>query len=222
MPNANTTFNIQAILDGWEDETKMRHYKNAISEFRKRYDIALEAVRKHHSPSSIDDHLNGFECWPTPHETANRTSEGILLEVQRSINCEDTQKIRNIPHLWTPFGKVKLIGGGSHDTMRTLIDNLFEALRDLADLVIVDEDIGCHNGNEARMKSDRANPRFWFANSDHKSQLVLLKFKEGYSFSNIVNVEPSNLHVFPFICLRRIIDSSDTIFAHVTDNAKAF
>lgn len=100
-----TTFNHSFAQELIQDTNELEKYYTAIAKIRTKLESVLSELEGN------DYVQNGFEVWPTPNPYYDRTPEYIFLEtsVHTSYTGEEEETLKQ---LYTPFGQVKLLGGG--------------------------------------------------------------------------------------------------------------
>ena len=86
---------------------ELQPYYSAIVKIRE----TLEAI------SAKLEYKTGFKGWPTPNPFYYRTPKYMYLETAIFKNGEEKEEEEEIVKLYTPFGDVKLLSGGSFSEM---------------------------------------------------------------------------------------------------------
>lgn len=210
-PVRNLDTVTKAVVSLWNDEPIMKAYYQALSLVRR----LLESVIPENSTC-----VSGFNAWPSPNPFKYRSASGIILEI--SI----TKQGATLTRLHTPFGAVKLIGGGLFNERLQISDKFIGAWSGVGTVIdLSTASIGAHRlqyGCESKIYPGWQYGMECHTNSGDVANLYLLHYNDQYSFSSTVNVDPKDLDIFLSCRGAGYYDQSRRMFSQASEGKNHF
>ncbi len=187
-----SSWDVEPVFDWWNDLDIMGDHYRAIS--------AIRWIRND-CQGENEDILDAFEIQPQPNMFYDRTPRGIFLEVgyRERVNTPEST-ITKLNRLYTPFGRMNIIGWGDAKRIQYLSKCIVERLSLVAELVDITERVRFRfitaNPPNLRIEGDKRMRKESWSGAGDSVRLYALKFSDECAFSEGTAFDEEDPEVF--------------------------
>lgn len=172
--------NCLEVVYNWHNNRLMKPYYDAICELRKIFEPL------HAKCESYCD--NGFTRCPFPDCFYHRSNKYIYIEV----SFYESDNIHYINRLYTPFGEVKILGGGFGNELTRLSSNFISTIKNdqICEMYDVTDKIKVYNFRAYDLLEESGPLDFHTEShngANNTTKLYLLYFNNRFDFSKFIN-----------------------------------